>query len=86
MAGQALDKHWKGSHACPICSSNTWDVGDVCELRGFTSEALVIGGGPAFPIFPLVCTVCGYTRFFNAYLAQVVALSSAQEDAACAVQ
>jgi hypothetical protein len=76
-----LDLHWKGSHVCPICSSNTWDVGDVCELRGF-----MIGDRPAFPVFPLVCTSCGYTRLFNALLADVVDLPSTQELSSCAIQ
>jgi hypothetical protein len=76
-----LDTQWKGSRARPICSSNTWDVGDVCELRGF-----LIREGPAFLIFPLVCTTCGYTRFFNSFLAGVVDPRPTQELASCAIQ
>jgi hypothetical protein len=47
--------------ACPICKTNTWEVGGpVAEL-----EFPVTLGGTAFPLAFMVCSTCGFVRQFS---------------------
>src|SRR5260370_14546875 len=69
-AEEWLSQHWAPPQSCPIDGSNSWNVGNVLELRPFSGGALIMGGGIGiFPVFPVTCTVCGYTVFFNAIIA-----------------
>lgn len=54
------------NHACPVCLSNNWTVGDHL-LSGMVSHgANLVLGGPQYPQFFLVCGNCFYTRHFMA--------------------
>jgi predicted nucleic-acid-binding Zn-ribbon protein len=68
-ATEWLETHWpQERRACPIDGNMTWAVGQVVETRLFEEGATLIGG-PVYTYFPVTCTTCGYTRFFNAVLA-----------------
>jgi predicted nucleic-acid-binding Zn-ribbon protein len=66
-----LGLHWKAPQTCPICGSNSWNIGNVYELRPFNRGVLSLSA-PIFPVFPVTCTVCGYTMFFNAIIAEIL--------------
>lgn len=68
-----VNTHWKTSHACPICKSDSWSISDVFEWREFTGGDLFVGGSTQlFPMFPLTCTVCAFTYTFNAVISGIV--------------
>ena len=67
---QWLNRHWKGSKMCPICSTNNWHLGElVVELQPFQQ---MMPGGSVVPLVPLTCLTCGHTLLFNALLAGLV--------------
>lgn len=62
-----LSDHWQGPPACPVCTSQRWNVGNVVEMREFEGGNLVIGGhSGVLPVSPIACAICGYTFFMNA--------------------
>jgi len=63
-AAQWMDKHWPEPRTCPICGTNSWNVGDV------VSTPLAAGSldGPVSVYFPVGCLTCGHTYFFDALI------------------
>lgn len=57
----------KGSHhACPVCQTNDWIVGEhLINNMAFSGGNLVVGG-PTYPTAFVVCTNCAYVRQFMA--------------------
>lgn len=43
--------------ACPSCSHDKWDVGDLVSSLPYVDGVLTVGG-QQFPVVPLVCTHC----------------------------
>ena len=80
-----LEKHWKGTKACPICASNTWAIGEKpVEVRDFRGGGLFVGG-PVYPLLIVTCQTCGNTLFFNALVARLLKTAEASTDTASPV-
>ena len=61
-------KKWETSESkCPMCGVAKWEPCsyDAFELRKFGKGAVVFGA-PTFPIYPLVCSNCGYVILLSA--------------------
>jgi len=69
-----VNDNWKTHHQCPICQANKWTISDVYEWREFAGGDLFVGP-PAtlFPVFGLICQVCGFAHIFNAVIAGILA-------------
>lgn len=67
-----LEKTWR-TWACPFSGHTDWDLGEtiVQPQKHIPGAAMVIGGGPVYPLLLLTCLGCGYTIFVNALLAGV---------------
>lgn len=70
-----VNEHWRAvDKRCPICTDSNWTIGPVFEMREFESGNLILGGNSnIYPAFPLSCTTCGYTHWFNAMQAGIIA-------------
>jgi len=67
-----LSEKWKG-RSCPACGQGPWSVQNtIYQLTEFNKDKVVIGGGPVFPVIPVVCTHCGNTALVNAIAAGFV--------------
>jgi hypothetical protein len=66
-----LKKQWKGNKSCPICESNSWIVHpeavEVNESYNFSQKY----GSKKCPMMIVKCSVCGYSLFFDAFIADV---------------
>jgi hypothetical protein len=69
----------KRSSPCPVCHSNSWGVQNVLlSLHEYPGTKAVLGSGFVFPVFPVYCRTCGYTRFLSA--AVLGLLPTSEED------
>ena len=65
----ALSKKAPLGGACPICSTNDWQIGSrlvivpVAPVAGLT----MLGAGASLPSIPLICKNCGNTVLLNAF-------------------
>jgi len=50
------------AHVCPICGRNDWQPENIILLRGLDDPET------GYPVIPLRCQNCHYTRLFNAKL------------------
>lgn len=68
-----LNRHWpQERRICPICGNPTWSISEIVELRQFQGGDLVIGGKSSiYPVFPVMCSRCGFTHFFNAVVSGI---------------
>lgn len=67
-----LNEKWQGPKICPICKSNSWNIGDrPVELREFHGEGISFGG-PIYPLLSVTCKVCGNTILFNAIVSELI--------------
>jgi predicted nucleic-acid-binding Zn-ribbon protein len=63
-----IRKNWTKPTECPICGSDNWGIGpQIVEVRGLNPDS------PVYPKFFVFCQKCGYTIFFNAVIAGLVA-------------
>lgn len=68
-----FDHHWSIGRSCPISGGNSWTVADHLVAPPVVDAAgKVQSGGGSYPQVMMVCTECGYTRYFNAVLVGVV--------------
>lgn len=55
---------------CPVCGhTNEWNISGPAWLPSYGT-----GVGPGarhFPVIPIACTYCGYTRLLNAFIMQL---------------
>src|SRR6266567_3125821 len=62
---------WIKPDDCPICGSNTWNMGDLIQtqLRLVASlsavEAALMDQPQAYVYVPVTCVICGYSMFFH---------------------
>jgi hypothetical protein len=71
-AAKWLEEKWDTEDKrCPICRSINWGLSDVVELRKFHNGAILLNDR-VYPVFLLICNVCGYTMTFNAQIAGIV--------------
>jgi hypothetical protein len=71
-AAEWLTQRWTAEDKrCPICQSIDWGISDVVELRPFHDGAIRLNDS-VYPVFMLICNVCGYSRAFNAIIAGVI--------------
>jgi hypothetical protein len=60
-----LEKYWKTTAGCSICSGNDWDVPRVVyELREFQGTSIV-------PTIPVTCKICGWIILINPLISGV---------------
>jgi len=60
--------------ACPVCQTNSYTAGSaIFQMFEFAGGGLRLGGGPIYPVIPVVCANCGYTVFINAIVAGALA-------------
>ena len=59
---------------CPVCQANAYAAPDKAwEIRPFRGGQTVIGGqGGIIPMFPVMCTNCGYIIWINAIVAGII--------------
>lgn len=68
---ETIQRVWRNPDDCPICKSNTWNLGDViqAELREVAqitlAEALLDRPKQVYTYIPVTCLQCGYTIFFQ---------------------
>ena len=68
-----IKRHFATPRNCPVCRNTNWTLGDrLVAPTPFQADGGWIMGGTAMPMLALICTTCGYTRFFNAVLAGLV--------------
>jgi predicted nucleic-acid-binding Zn-ribbon protein len=79
QAIQWISTNWTKSKSCPICGNVSWTVGHVLEVRPFNNGGIALSQQGIFPVFPVTCTTCGYTMFFNALRAGVLNLGTQPE-------
>jgi predicted nucleic-acid-binding Zn-ribbon protein len=65
-----LDKKWTEKAKCPICGTDDWALGEIVGALPEATSRFV--AGPQYPLAAVFCNTCGYARFFNALVAQVV--------------
>lgn len=66
-----MNDKWKAIRICPICKNKNWTFSDeLMELSPYHEGPL--RRKPVYPIFSLICLVCGYTSLFNAVVAGFV--------------
>jgi predicted nucleic-acid-binding Zn-ribbon protein len=70
-AAKWLEEKWTTDKNCPICRSINWGISDVVELRKFHNGMLVLNDR-LYPVFLVICNVCGYTLTFNAQIAEII--------------
>jgi len=79
-AAEWLNKHWQGPKICPICQSNNWVFSEsLVEIRPYHGGQIFVGG-TLYPLFLLICGVCGYTVLFNAIVAGLISPTPAKEE------
>ncbi len=62
-----LNRRWKSSVKCPVCTGYDWNYGDrLFELRKIHDEKTIQREIDIYPLVTVTCNLCGYTRFFNA--------------------
>jgi hypothetical protein len=72
-----INSKWTASKSCPICASNNWTMTDVYEWREYAGGDLLLSApSPLFPVWGLVCSVCGFTHTFNAVITGVIEANS----------
>ena len=62
---------------CPFHGPTTWLIGPtfVSSVAYFDPGGGTGIGGPSYPSFVVVCTICGYTVLVNAVLAKVITVT-----------
>jgi hypothetical protein len=66
---QRINARTGGPRPCPACDKTAWHiVSRFTRVPAITTPHEVVVGGPGFPMVPMVCTNCGYMRFFNMYV------------------
>jgi hypothetical protein len=63
-----FESKWTQNKSCPICASNTWQMGAVADLHQRE-------GNLAYPLLPLVCLNCGFVHLFSAIITGVHPIS-----------
>ena len=72
-----LIAHWMATRwtasdkRCPICTSEQWSHSAVVELRRFRFGGIAVND-MVYPVFLIICGVCGYSMPINAVVAGVV--------------
>jgi hypothetical protein len=66
-----LNKHWNTPKSCPICKNNSWTIGDSLGVVLPLDDNKIATDGPTYPVFLVACTICAYTLFFNAVIADL---------------
>ncbi len=67
-----LEKKSHGELFCPICGVKKWIVGEhIVAPPVQTPGGGMIIGGASYPLASIICSNCGFTRFFNALIAGV---------------
>jgi hypothetical protein len=67
-----LDHHWSMGRACPISGGNAWAIADDLVGIPLVDAAGQTTGLGAYPQVMMVCSECGYTRDFNAFVMGIV--------------
>ena len=63
---EIIQRLWTEPDTCPVCGSNTWDIGDLTEMPlRVVAMDLGLQGKPVYVYVPVACLKCGYTRFFH---------------------
>jgi hypothetical protein len=52
--------------ACPVCLENAWSIGEHLISAKVHMGGHLVFGGPTYPQAFIVCTNCGYVRYFMA--------------------
>jgi len=60
MLGEKI-KNWK----CESCGENLWILSDYFLALSASEELGVFHGEPQFPKVVMICSKCGYSRFYN---------------------
>ena len=65
-----IKEKWTLPENCPLCGTIDWTILDLSELRqyapGYVSPVV-------YPVIPVMCDNCGYTRLLNAVKAGIIA-------------
>jgi rubrerythrin len=82
---QWINEYTAAPQFCPVCNHSDWLLLDkVWELREFRAVPAAITAWEAarspsvLPVVALMCNVCGYTIFFNAFAVRAVSRPTSQ--------
>lgn len=68
---QKIGNIWKSDPPCPICSSPSWGVTNILEMKEF-NEGNYCPGAAITPLVGVKCNTCSYTILFNAIALGIV--------------
>jgi predicted nucleic-acid-binding Zn-ribbon protein len=67
-----MEKHGDADHACPICGSHVWEIGEhLVQLVSSGPTGVLQLNGPRYPNI-LLLSKCGYTRMMNAVIVGLI--------------
>ncbi len=50
---------------CPICTTNSWAIGDIVSALPYTTGKIKLGG-PTVPMVQIICKNCAHVLLFAA--------------------